>query len=108
MSYVDNWSDTLLAQPQYWAADRLHMGPVGHQRVASRILRALEYEVPADWTIAAPPIPQPTTREQVRYAGEFVAPWIRRRLTGRSSGDGRGFKIPGYVRVEPRTHTAVE
>src|SRR3712207_164469 len=34
--FADNWSDRELARPAYWSADRLHLAPVGHHRVAAR------------------------------------------------------------------------
>lgn len=98
----DNWSDPVLARREYWSTDRLHLAAVGHRRVASNVLRTLGYGVPADWVIDAEPVPPPTRREELRYAREHVLPWVKRRLTGRSSGDGRPPKHPEYVRVDPR------
>ena len=98
---VDNWNDPELPKAQYWSTDRLHMAPVGHHRVAANVLRALDYEPPADWTLQADPVPKPGTREQLRYTREHMLPWIGRRLTGRSSGDGRSAKHPNWVEVAP-------
>lgn len=100
--FCDNWSDRVLARREYWSPDRLHLAPVGHHRVASNVLRALGYAAPADWVIDADPRPAPTRREQLRYTREHVLPWIQRRLTGRSSGDGRTAKHPDWVRIDPR------
>ncbi|MBK0421935.1 SGNH/GDSL hydrolase family protein [Leucobacter sp. CSA2] len=99
--FVDNWSDPELAHRQYWSNDRLHLAPIGHRRVAANVLRGLGYEPPAHWVLSAEPIPRPGRREQMRYTREHVLPWIQRRLTGRSSGDGRSAKFPDWVRVEP-------
>jgi lysophospholipase L1-like esterase len=98
----DNWSDPVLARREYWSLDRLHLAPVGHQRVASNVLRALGFAHPADWVIDAAPVGAPSRRDQLRYTREHVLPWIGRRLTGRSSGDGRTAKHPEFVRVDPR------
>lgn len=98
----DNWSDPVLARREYWSEDRLHLSPVGHHRVASNVLRALGYAHPEDWLLDADPRPAPTPREQLRYTREHVLPWVKRRLTGRSSGDGRVPKHPEFVWVEPR------
>ncbi|WP_336660000.1 SGNH/GDSL hydrolase family protein [Leucobacter sp. USHLN153] len=100
--FVDNWSDPDLAGRQYWSADRLHLAPVGHRRVAANVLRALGYGPPEDWVLEAPAIPRPSRLDQLRYTREHVVPWVQRRLTGRSSGDGRAPKFAGWVRVEPR------
>lgn len=99
----DNWSDPVLARREFWSEDRLHLAPVGHHRVAANVLRTLGYAHPEDWVLDADPRPAPTTREQLRYTREHVLPWIKRRLTGRSSGDGRTPKYPEFVWVEPRT-----
>ncbi|WP_449276835.1 SGNH/GDSL hydrolase family protein [Leucobacter sp. GX24907] len=100
--FVDNWNDAELPQRQYWAPDRLHLAPVGHHRVAANVLRTLGYPVPNDWATDARPIAPPTRREQLAYTREHVVPWMQRRITGRSSGDGRSAKHPEWVRVEPR------
>lgn len=100
--FSNNWSDPTLAASQYWSLDRLHLAPVGHHRVASNVLRTLGHAHPADWVIDADPIPAPGMREQLKYTREHVLPWIGRRLTGRSSGDGRTAKHPQFVVVEPR------
>ena len=39
--------------------------------------------------------------QRVKHWREFVLPWIGRRLTGRSSGDGRAAKRPTLSPVEP-------
>lgn len=102
IQFTDNWSDSELAGRQYWSLDRLHLGPVGHHRVASNVLRTLGYDAPSDWVIHADPRPAPTRRDQLTYTREHVLPWIGRRLTGRSSGDGRSAKFGEFVTVEPR------
>ncbi|GES27977.1 hypothetical protein San01_04640 [Streptomyces angustmyceticus] len=44
---------------------------------------------------AAPPPGRGARRgADLRFAREHLAPWIRRRLTGRPSGDGRPAKRP--------------
>jgi lysophospholipase L1-like esterase len=98
----DNWNDPTLARREYWSGDRLHLAPVGHHRVASNVLRALGYAHPADWALDAAPQSAPGARDQLRYTREHVLPWIGRRLTGRSSGDGRTAKHPQFVWVDPR------
>ena len=103
--FCDNWSDPVLARREYWSSDRLHLAPVGHHRVATNVLRTLGHAAPAEWVIDADPVPAPTRREQLRYTREHVLPWIKRRLTGRSSGDGRSAKHPDWVWVEPRSRS---
>ncbi|WP_125100405.1 SGNH/GDSL hydrolase family protein [Leucobacter chromiireducens] len=100
--FTDNWSDAELTGRQYWSHDRLHLAPVGHHRVAANVLRTLDVAPPADWVIDAAPVGVPTARDQLRYTREHVVPWIQRRLTGRSSGDGRTAKYGEWVWVHPR------
>ncbi|UOR01399.1 SGNH/GDSL hydrolase family protein [Leucobacter allii] len=101
-AFADNWNDAKLAGRQYWSHDRLHLAAVGHHRVAANVLRALGHPQPRDWIVDAGPIAAPTLREQLRYSREHVLPWVGRRLTGRSSGDGRTAKHPAWVTVVPR------
>jgi len=100
--FSNNWDDPELPARQYWSSDRLHLAPVGHCHVAANVLRALGYAVPVDWVTRADPIAPPTAREQLRYTREHVLPWVKRRLTGRSSGDGRSPKYGQWVWVQPR------
>lgn len=104
--FSDNWHDAELALSQYWSLDRLHLAPVGHHRVAANVLRTLGHDVPADWELSAGPRAAPTARDQLQYTRVHVLPWIGRRLTGRSSGDGRSAKYPRFVTIEPRNLSA--
>lgn len=100
--FCDNWNDSVLARREYWSHDRLHLSTIGHHRVATNVLHSLGHFQPEDWVLDADPMSAPTAREQLRYAREHVLPWVTRRLTGRSSGDGRTAKFPDYIWVYPR------
>ncbi|NYF09953.1 lysophospholipase L1-like esterase [Leifsonia sp. AK011] len=89
VTWVDNWGDSELTDLRYWSRDQLHLGPLGHRRVASNVLAALEVPVPDFGPAPADPA-RPRTSA---YWREYVLPWIGRRLTGRSSGDNREPKI---------------
>jgi hypothetical protein len=93
---VDLWPVTELRDPRYWAADRLHLNELGHRQVAARVLDVLGIERPDFWTApAGSPVPPPrTARTQLDFYWEYVGPWVRRRLTGTSSGDRRPPKRP--------------
>ncbi|WP_460773922.1 SGNH/GDSL hydrolase family protein [Microbacterium sp. GXF7504] len=96
-----NWPDRELATPGYWAADRLHMNARGHHRVAARVLTALGLEPPAEWWS----LPADTTNAHLgglAYYRTHVGPWVKRRLTGRSSGDGRVAKFGEWVELAPQ------
>ncbi|KQQ19789.1 GDSL family lipase [Rathayibacter sp. Leaf299] len=96
---ADNWNDSAFQRPEMWSEDRLHMGTRGHHRVASKVLSALGLTPPAAWR----DIPsEPAARQgSAQYYREHVAPWVRRRLTGTSSGDGRTAKFPDFVPIDP-------
>lgn len=105
VTFVDNFSDRGLRDIRYWSADKLHLNSLGHARVASNVLTALDVAVPPEWGVAevAAAPPGPRSRNTAAYYREFVLPWIGRRLTGRSSGDGRAAKRPT---LEPLTSDA--
>lgn len=89
VTFVDNWHDEELTRLRYWSVDKLHLGPLGHARVAGNVLRALGVAVPP---IDAGDLPDEVRPRSSAYWREYVLPWIGRRLTGRSSGDGRAPK----------------
>jgi lysophospholipase L1-like esterase len=103
VTFVDNFNDRGLRDIRYWSADKLHLNSLGHARVASNVLTALGVAVPSEWgveEVASAP-PGPRSRNTAAYYREFVLPWIGRRLTGRSSGDGRVPKRPTLERLAP-------
>ena len=97
-----NWFDEELATPPYWSADRLHMNSRGHHRVAARVLSALGMQPTPQWW-SLPPLPFASASGALYYR-DHVGPWVRRRLTGTSSGDGRDPKFPQWTAFEPSTN----
>ncbi|WP_460802110.1 SGNH/GDSL hydrolase family protein [Microbacterium sp. GXF6406] len=95
-----NWPDQELARGAYWSEDRLHMNAAGHHRVAARVLHALGYEPPAEWW--APSATASAGPSGFAYYREHVGPWMKRRITRTSSGDGRTAKYPSWVERVPR------
>ena len=94
-----NWPDRELSTAPYWSDDRLHMNLRGHHRVAARVLTALGLEPPPEWWSL--PALAPTGARGGAYYREHVGPWLRRRLTGTSSGDGRAPKVPDWATIAP-------
>jgi lysophospholipase L1-like esterase len=90
VTFVDNWADSELTKLRYWSVDKLHLGPLGHRRVARNILTGLGLAVHNSDEATGPDPQRPGT---AAYWRGYVVPWIGRRLTGRSSGDGREPKI---------------
>lgn len=96
---VDMWAATELKDSRMWAADRLHFSALGHHTIAQLALEALG--VDHRLTPMEPePLPHRTWRQarvgDIEWAREHLAPWVVRRLTGRSSGDS----------ISPRRPTA--
>ena len=93
--------------PAFWAPDRLHASPVGHQRIAALAAHALGLDAPdhAEWQQRLPePAAQPRPVKVIgdlAWAGRHLTPWILRRIRGVSSGDGIEPKRPRLAPVEP-------
>lgn len=90
---VDLYASEAVGDPRMWADDRLHLNAEGHRRVAEAVWQALGHEPEEDWDAPLPPAVRPgwlaRRTSDARFAREHLGPWIVRRLTGRSSGDGR-------------------
>ncbi|TWV46040.1 SGNH/GDSL hydrolase family protein [Streptomyces misionensis] len=91
---VDLYGAPALGDPRLWDVDRLHLTAEGHRRVAEAVWQTLGYEPQdAGWHVplpaAAPPAWLTRRVADIRFARQHLLPWIGRRLTGRSSGDGR-------------------
>jgi lysophospholipase L1-like esterase len=113
---VDLWPMRVLDDPREWSADRLHLGPDGHRRVALRACEVIGVPPYEDWREPLPPRLGPeltlagarsraatlaqtsdwlaARRLDARWAREHAAPWVARRLLGVSSGDGVPPKRP--------------
>ncbi|MGW1677571.1 SGNH/GDSL hydrolase family protein [Saccharopolyspora sp. NPDC002376] len=95
---LDLWSMRVLRDSRAWSDDRLHLSADGHRRVALRACEALGVETGEDWREPWPDAAETSWRtqraEDIKWAREYLAPWIGRRLRGVSSGDGRGPKRP--------------
>jgi len=96
-----NWPDRELGTPGYWSADRLHMNARGHHRVAARVLTALGLQPPQEWWSLPSDVPS-SHLGGFAYYRTHVGPWVKRRLTGRSSGDGRTAKYGDWIELAPQ------
>ncbi len=94
VTFVDNFHDRGFEDSTYWSDDGLHLSNWGHLRIAANCLDALGVTLPDAWGDPRQPQPDPKEYHSAEYFGKYVAPWIGRRLTGRSSGDGRLAKRP--------------
>jgi lysophospholipase L1-like esterase len=95
---MDANQERFFSDKRFLAFDRLHLNALGHSRCADAILEKLGYEFDPGWRTPLPPA-KPTSWIRKRAIGvlwffSFVLPWVIRRLSGRSSGDGRVGKYP--------------
>ncbi|WP_285566973.1 MULTISPECIES: SGNH/GDSL hydrolase family protein [unclassified Streptomyces] len=90
---VDLYGSAVLGDPRMWDVDRLHLTAEGHRRVSEAVWQKLGLPPEDDWQTVLPSAVPPrwATRrvDDLRFARQHLFPWIGRRLTGRSSGDGR-------------------
>jgi lysophospholipase L1-like esterase len=93
-----------VVDPRLWHQDRLHANSAGHERIALAAADALGLPGATDaWRV-----PLPRARAESRsarisreavWAGRYFAPWVVRRVRGRSSGDGILPKRPALAPV---------
>lgn len=89
MGEYDDWG--------YWDVDRLHMATPGHELMAIKVLDLLgvPHGLPRPVPVAHPVLsPREQRAADRQWAREHLGPWVRRRLTGRSSGDSVTPKYP--------------
>ena len=96
---LDLWGMHCLRDWRHWSADRIHLTPEGHRRVAQGALVALGQQPDdPDWDLPLDAMPSAARLEQVKenaqWMREHVYPWATRRLRRRSSGDNRAPKRP--------------
>lgn len=106
VTLVDMWRMREVDIAGAMDADRMHLNSLGHTYIAREVLHALavEHGIPP---VAIGPLPVVDRRGQwaanVRWTREFLAPWVHRRVTGRSSGDSVSPKYPALSRVTGRS-----
>jgi lysophospholipase L1-like esterase len=100
---VDLHAARVFDDPRLWAPDRIHLTGEGHRRVAEAVLEALGRGTGFDWRAPLPPAAAPRRAAKLwadlRWLVGFLLPWIKRRLTGKSSGDGVLPKRPELTAV---------
>lgn len=95
---VDFWRYAEFRDPRLWAGDRVHLSPLGHERMAAKVLDTLRVPHGLTTRSAALLTSAPPTHSwwaNLRWAAAFAAPWVARRLRRMTPGAG----------VEPKTTT---
>ncbi len=87
---VDMWRMRDVPSWAIWDEDRMHLNSYGHTHIAIAVLDRLGI----DHGLTEPELPErvlrtraEARRHHVQWAREHAAPWVHRRVTGRSSGD---------------------
>ncbi len=83
-----------------WSPDRLHLSPLGHERLARAAAEALGLPDAGGWAERpGGPAPQRTLWSEYDWAAAHLLPWVARRMRGMRSGDGRSAKLPVPRRI---------
>jgi hypothetical protein len=94
---VDLWSPRIFDDHRVWSDDRLHLNSEGHARVAGAVLELLGYDAGAWRALLPEQHPTPvlrSLRSDAAWARQHFAPWVARRVAGRSTGEGLPPKRP--------------
>ena len=102
---VDFWRLREYRDDRMWDTDRMHMAAPGHQRMAMAVLDALgvEHDLQLLPLVDRPVLSDRERRQaHLEWAREHAGPWIKRRLTGTSSGDSLAPRWPSPAQVAER------
>ena len=103
---ADANEETFFSDRRFLAFDRLHLNPMGHDRVAQAVLEKIELPCNSNWRQPLPPSRKtPWIKSKAQNTAWFISfalPWLWRRARGKSSGDGRLAKYPEPI-TWPRT-----
>jgi lysophospholipase L1-like esterase len=99
---VDMWRMRGWKVAEILADDRLHLNAVGHQAIAIAVLDSLglAHELAPLSPTEAPELSAAAQRRaDLEWARSHLVPWVSRRVTGRSSGDGVTPKRPALAPI---------
>lgn len=99
---VDFWRLREYRDSRLWDVDRIHMSTLGHRHMAAHVLDRLGVEHRGTPDPLGPQVPLDRAARRaadLAWARAHAAPWLHRRLTGRSSGDELSPRFPDPVRV---------
>ncbi len=101
---VDFWRMSAYRDPRLWDTDRMHMSSAGHQFMAIEVLNALGLEhdlKPLELGDRERLSLAKQTTGHAHWLRASAGPWVKRRLTGQSSGDNLEPRWPELVRLDP-------
>lgn len=101
LQLIDFWRFAEFRDPRLWDGDRVHLSPLGHERMAAKVLDALTIShqlTTASAALLASSPPVRDFRANLRWAAAFAAPWVGRRLR----------RVTPGADVEPKSTTLVK
>lgn len=99
---VDFWRMRAYRDPRLWDNNRMHMSAAGHEVMAIEVLDALGIEhglVPPELGARERQSVVQQSTGHAQWLRASAGPWVRRRLTGTSSGDNLEPRWPELVRL---------
>jgi lysophospholipase L1-like esterase len=102
LQLVDFWRFSEFRDPRLWDGDRIHLSPLGHERMAAKVLDSLTVSHELATRSAALLRSSPPVRDfraNLRWATAIAAPWVARRLRRVTPGAGIEPKSATLVRV---------
>lgn len=103
---VDFWRMREFSDRRMWEFDRMHLSSAGHHQMAIRVLESLGIDhdlVPVEFGPPETMTAAQRRKDNRQWAAQAAAPWIGRRLRGRSRGDNMAPKYPDLTELAPAT-----
>lgn len=97
---VDFWHMKTFQDWRYWDVDRLHLGIEGHTLMAKEVLAVLgEHDDIETPELQEPPITSLPGKvvAEATWGRDHLYPWVKRRVTRKSSGDHFSPKYPALT-----------
>ncbi len=95
---VDFAAHDLGGDRRLWHDDRLHANSLGHERVAMGLADAVGLPGFEGWSAPLPPLPPSTlgeaARTELRWARQYLAPWLADHARGQPPDEPRRAKRP--------------
>jgi len=102
LQLVDFWRFAEFRDPRLWAGDRIHLSPLGHERMAAKVLDTLTIPHTLTTRSAALLRSDPPARSfwaNLQWTFAFAAPWVAKRLRRATPGKGIEPKYPTLTPV---------
>jgi lysophospholipase L1-like esterase len=101
LQLLDFWRFDEFRDPRLWSADRVHLSPLGHERMAAEVLDALGVRhrlASASAAVLSSTPPVRDLRANLHWAATSAAPWVARRIR----------RVPAGAGIEPKSTDLVK